>query len=388
MTTPEARVPVHLGPRSYDVVIGAGTLGALPVVISSALSGTPRRAILACDDGLPTETSATAERSLAAAGITALRFGLEASEEHKSLDQLAQLLAFLAAHRIERTEPLIALGGGIVGDLAGFAAATYRRGIPFIQCPTTLLSMVDASVGGKTGVNLPGPGKSLLKNMVGAFHQPRAVVIDVRALDSLPERSFRAGLAECVKHAMIGAECDDLSLGDWTANHLAAILIRDPATLTSLIARNVRIKATIVERDEREEQDQGGRALLNLGHTFAHAIETLPTLSPDANPGHAPLQHGEAVALGLLAAAATSEAAGHATSPQIAQTAALISTCGLPSRVAGLPPSTELLARMAHDKKVQGGKLRLILPVAPGRAAVFAGVPEPAITAGWDAIRA
>jgi 3-dehydroquinate synthase len=388
MTTHEARVTVNLGPRSYDVVIGSGTLASLGATVAGSAPAKPRRAVLAFDQGLPTKTVEVIERSIAAAGIALVRFGLTATEERKSLDQLAALLAFMAGERVERSEPLIALGGGIVGDLAGFAAASYRRGIPFVQCPTTLLSMVDASVGGKTGVNLPGPGQSLLKNMAGAFHQPRAVVIDVTTLNSLPDRHFRAGLAECIKHGMIAADWGDPSLAEWTAARLPRILARDSSALTELIARNVRIKAAVVQEDEREEAADGGRALLNLGHTFAHAIETIATLSPDGDPAHAPLLHGEAVALGLIAASATSEAAGHAPTGLRTATESRLSAAGLPTRIAGLPDAPELLARMAHDKKVSAGRLRLILPTAPGHAAVFEDVPESAVRTGWDAVGA
>jgi 3-dehydroquinate synthase len=248
--------------------------------------------------------------------------------------------------------------------------------------------MVDASVGGKTGVNLAAGGGDLHKNMVGAFHQPRAVIADVDVLRSLPERFFRAGLAECVKHAMIGADWGDPGLVDWTASARARIAAHDTGTLIELVSRNVRIKATVVGRDEREEDQSGGRALLNLGHTFAHAIEPLPGLSPDGNPAHAPLQHGEAVALGLVAAARGAVALGKCPADLADRTVALLNDFGLPTRVRGLPPADQVLARMHHDKKVLGGRLRLILPTAPGRAAVIADPPQAAVITAIDAIRA
>src|SRR3954463_12567837 len=228
MTAPQARVPVHLGPRSYEVLIGPGLLAGVGDVVHNA-TGAPRgaRVMLACDDGLPGSTRGAVEASLRAAGYQTQHELIKAAETNKSISRAHELLARLAATKHERGEPLVALGGGIVGDLAGFAAAVYRRGIPLIQCPTTLLAMVDASVGGKTAVNLLLAGErssDLQKNMVGAFHQPRAVVIDTRVLDSLPERFFRAGLAECVKHGMIAGDWKDPGLLDWTAAHADALL--------------------------------------------------------------------------------------------------------------------------------------------------------------------
>jgi 3-dehydroquinate synthetase len=258
--------------------------------------------------------------------------------------------------------------------------------------------MVDASVGGKTGVNLaipsrqpsnPSASPTLLKNMVGAFWQPRAVLADIDTLASLPPRIFRAGLAECIKHAMLSAGLPaphaDPDLLDWTESAFPRILAQDAAALTELISRNVRTKAAIVARDEREEDDSGGRALLNLGHTFAHAIETISHLSPDTNPAHAPLQHGEAVALGLIAAASTAAAAQLAPADLPARITRLIAAAGLPTRVGNLPPPDEIVARMAHDKKTLAGRLRLILPTAPGHAAVFT---DPALQAIQSGIRA
>lgn len=389
MTTPTASVPVRLGPRSYEVSIGAGQLQSLGNTISLRIDPKPTRAVLVCDAGLPPPITTAAETSLAKAGIQPLRFTLTASEDRKTLDQLSLLLEFIAANRVERAEPLIALGGGLVGDLAGFAAATYRRGIPFIQCPTTLLAMVDASVGGKTGANLRASDGTLTKNAIGAFHQPRAVIIDIATLASLPGRLYRAGLAECIKHGMIAAEFGDAGLTDWMWDSTDRILTRDPATLVELISRNVRIKAGVVERDEREEAPAGGRALLNLGHTFAHAIETLPGLSPDADRTHAPLQHGEAVALGLLAATACATKAGLCPNEEfLDRVRPTIERFGLPMALQGLPPTPQLIARMADDKKSRQGRLRLVLPTGPGRALVVDNPDPAAIAAGWDAIRA
>src|ERR1043165_4531546 len=329
-------VPVRLGPRSYEVSIGRGVLGSVGDVLTRVVESVPRRAVLVCDCGVPSPVSAAAETSLIARSIAPLRFPFAPGEDRKTLESLGGLLAFMAEHRLERTDAVIALGGGIVGDLAGFAAATYRRGIPFVQCPTTLLAMVDASVGGKTAVNLLAADGALLKNAAGAFHQPRAVLVDLETLLSLPDRTYRAGLAECVKHSMIAGDFNDAALADWTEANRQPILARDPGALATLIARNVAIKAAVVERDEREEAADAGRALLNLGHTFAHAIETIRTLSPDGDPGHAPLHHGEAVALGLIAAARAAEIATNGSPTLTAQTKRTLAAFGLPTSIAGL----------------------------------------------------
>lgn len=391
MSTHEVRVPVELGRRSYDVVVGEGTLGRLGTTVAAAAGvADGAKIVLAADDRLPGRVRATAEASLKAASFQPIYIPVTASEMNKTLGGAEELLKRMASERIERSHALVALGGGIVGDLAGFAGAIYRRGIPVIQCPTTLLAMVDAAVGGKTGVNLGGlPNQAdLIKNAIGAFHQPRAVLVDVYTLDSLPDRHFRAGLAECIKHAMVAGDWNDPDLADWTSTNTSRILSRNKEILISLIARSVRLKAAIVGKDEREELPQGGRALLNLGHTFGHAIETISALSPTANPADAPLHHGEAVSLGIVAAFRTAEAAGLCPTGLGSRAAALLSAFGLPVRVASLPPFDLLKGRMLDDKKVASGTLRLVLPTAWGRAAVFAGMPDEAIRAGWDAIRA
>jgi 3-dehydroquinate synthetase len=392
MTIPESRVRVDLGSRGYDAVVGAGLLDSLGErVTRSAGSGPGSRVLVAADDGLPTQTVSRATRALEAASLKPILHRVRALETEKTFGTLEQLLAAMAGHALDRREPVVALGGGIVGDLAGFAAAIYRRGVPVVQCPTTLLAMVDASIGGKTGVNLlvqRAGTPELQKNMAGAFHQPRLVVADVEALRSLPDRVFRAGLAECLKHGMIAADFGDPGLFDWTESALARILARDAATLAELVTRNVRVKAAVVGRDEREEADEGGRALLNLGHTFGHAIETLPDLSPDGNPASAPLQHGEAVALGLVAAAACAAAAGRCPPELVQRVKEGIHRAGQPTAVRGLPPTDGLIRRMMHDKKVLAGQLRLVLPAALGRAAVVADAPREAVAAGIDAIRA
>lgn len=386
------RVPVDLPNRGYAVTVGPGILDHVgPLAVEATAIHRGARAFLAHDRLLPDSTFRRAEVSLQAAGLDVVRHPIIATEPEKSLRQLEAILGAMAAARMERAEPVVALGGGIVGDLAGFAAAVYRRGVPLIHCPTTLLSMVDASVGGKTGVNL-AVGQhdqfDLQKNMAGAFHQPRAVLIDVSVLASLPPRYLRSGLAECLKHGMLAADWGDPGLLDWTIANIEAIVDLAPEALTELITRNVAIKAAVVGCDEREEAPNGGRALLNLGHTFGHAIETLPGLSPDGDRASAPLQHGEAVGLGLVAATATAVRLGMVDSEYFDQIRRGLERCGLPTAVQGLPDDESLLSLMGRDKKVAGGRLRLVLPCDRGRSATVADPPPTSIFAGWAAIRA
>lgn len=384
-----ATVHVPLGTRAYDVVIGRGVLGGLGRVVGERCAAA-KRAFVVVDDHLPVELVARATESLAAAGLSIATMRIHASEAEKSLGTLEQILVRLAETRHERTDVLIALGGGVVGDVAGFAAGVYRRGTPFIQCPTTLLSMVDASVGGKTAVNLrSGSGASLKKNLVGAFHQPVAVLADLGALDSLPRRELAAGFAECVKHGLISTDFGDGDLWSWMEANAAALLGRRDDLLTEFVRRNVQIKARVVASDEREEaaDEVGGRALLNLGHTFGHAIEPIPGLSPDGDPRHAPLLHGEAVALGLVAASATAEHLKLAPTGTRQRVETMLTKFGLPVRLAGLPDDATIMTAMAHDKKVTGGRMRLVLPCGTGRAKIVADPAEAAVRAGLDAIR-
>ena len=417
-------VRVALGERAYPVEIGVGVLDTLGERVRTALGrhtgetpapleqtpqsperergvaetpgpshtgetpvppGQCARAFLVTDDHLPSALVESATRSLGSAGFSVTVETVTATEPHKCLASLERLLTGLARSRHERGEPVVALGGGIVGDLAGFAAAAYRRGVPVIQCPTTLLAMVDASVGGKTGVNL-SIGGALLKNMVGAFWQPRLVIADVAALRSLADRQFRAGLAECIKHGMIAGPIDS-SLAVWTAQALPRVHCRDESALVDLVARNVAVKARVVEQDERELGATAGRAVLNLGHTFAHAVETIPNLTPDGDPAHSPLLHGEAVALGLMAAAATAQALGRVDAGFAAALRSTLADAGLPTEVADLPDDGALLAAMAHDKKVACGRMRLVIPRAAGVATVVSDPPESAVRAGLASIR-
>lgn len=372
----------------YDVIIARDRLAPALHELAQTLGRPPGHAFLVADGNLPTPRVDQAQSALRDAGWRVSTFTFVPTEARKSLATLAEVLAAMETAHHERGDPLIALGGGIVGDLAGFAAASYRRGVPVIQCPTTLLAMVDASVGGKTAVNLTVREGVTLKNAAGAFHQPALVVADLAMLDSLPPRELRCGLAECLKHGLIAADWGDPGLLDWTAPRLGALRSLEPAALTELVRRNVAIKARVVADDVYERSPSGGRALLNLGHTFAHAIEPLPHLSPDGSPANAPLQHGEAVGLGLIAAAAAAVAAGRAATALIDDTRRLVAGAGLPTAVAGLPDDNTLTALMSHDKKAAKGVIRLILPLGGGRAAVLPDAQPRVIAAGWDAIRA
>ncbi len=299
-------------------------------------------------------------QSLAQAGYRVAEFIFPPGERYKKLATVAQAYDALLAARLERTSPILALGGGVVGDLAGFVAATLLRGLPLIQIPTTLLAAVDASVGGKVGVD-----HTRGKNLIGAFHQPRAVFADVAVLASLPEVELQCGLAECVKHAVIR----DQALFEFIADHLPAILRRDPPTLLELIARNVRIKAAVVTEDPFE---QGVRALLNFGHTFGHALETVG--------GYGELRHGQAVALGMVAAARLAVSRRLFPAADAGRLQILLKRIGLPICQRRLDISA-VLAAMQTDKKIHRGALRFILPVALGRAEIFADVTAAEIRA-------
>lgn len=386
-------VRVELGERGYDVIIGPGAIQRLDSIIAARPRGggsLPRRAVMVLDAGIAGNTAFSAvvgSSALASVRDRLTTMSIRPSESVKTLETLGVLLEAMTRARLERDEPVLAVGGGIVGDIAGFAAASYRRGVPVVQCPTTLLAMVDASVGGKTGVNVLVDGV-LKKNMAGAFHQPIGVIADTDALNSLPEREFSAGLAECIKHALIARGQGMAELTDSVERDIDAARARDAEGLASMIARNVALKARVVAGDEREEDTsaQGGRALLNLGHTFAHAIETLPGVSVRGQTGT--LLHGEAVGLGLCAAFRTAEHLKTVESGSADWVAGLVRRAGLPDRVGSLPTAEELVERMRDDKKVLGGRLRLVLPTGRGTSTVVENPPLEAVVLGLRSIGA
>ncbi|NUQ37915.1 MAG: 3-dehydroquinate synthase [Caldilineales bacterium] len=325
--------------QGYDVLIGAGLLAALPQLL--ARRGLNGAAAILSDEHVAPRWGEQALAALTAAGRPARLITLPAGERHKHLATIARIYDDLVAAGLDRSGVVLALGGGVVGDMAGFAAATYLRGVAFVQAPTTLLAMVDAAVGGKTGVDLPQG-----KNLVGAFKQPALVVIDPEALATLPAREFRHGLAEVVKHGLIA----DPELFGQLAGP-------GPDSLHSLIARALRVKIGVIERDPFE---QGERAHLNLGHTFAHAFEQAS--------GYA-IPHGEAVAVGVLAAAHLAAARGECPPDLPGQVQAVLEHLHLPTRCHGLD-APAVLAAMATDKKRQGQRLRFVLPHAIGAVAV------------------
>jgi 3-dehydroquinate synthase len=346
---------VVLGARSYPIHIGLDLLGD---------SARWRRAIRGRHVLIVTnETIAPLYLARVQAGLAGFEHAaliLPDGEEYKTLAHVGDVFDRLAALGATRDATIVALGGGVIGDLAGFAAACWMRGIDFVQMPTTLLAMVDSSVGGKTGVNLPAG-----KNLVGAFHQPRAVVADTATLSTLPVREYRAGLAEVVKYGAIG----DATLFAWLEANADALSAREPAALAEAIAASCRHKAGVVARDEHEH---GERALLNFGHTFGHALETAT--------GYGNLLHGEAVAIGMVLAARLSSSLGRAPIEDAQRLAKLLEAFGLPTTS---PPSDpqRLVELMRLDKKNLAGSLRLILWRSIGAAEIVAGVGEREIVA-------
>ena len=343
---------VSLGERAYPIHIGNGLLRSAGELLGAAPG---RRVVIVTSAAVAAHHLAPLQGSLRKRGAQADVVLLPDGEAHKNAATLGDLLTRLLELRVERTTTLIALVGGVVGDIAGFAAAIYQRGIPFVQVPTTLLAQVDSSVGGKTGINHP-----LGKNMIGAFWQPRAVLIDTAVLATLPDRELRAGVAEVIKYGAIR----DAELFAWLESSMPALLAKDDAALVHAIHRSCAIKAAIVATDERES---GERALLNFGHTFGHAIE--------AAQGYGAWLHGEAVAAGMACAARLSERVCGFDSAQTRRLVDLIAAAGLPVA----PPkiaAERWLDLMRRDKKVDAGALRFVLLEALGRAVIRSDVPD------------
>jgi 3-dehydroquinate synthase len=345
------QVQVDLGERSYAIHIGAGGLETSSTW-RAAIRGRHVLVLTNC-------TIAPLYLDSVVAGLHGFDHRsliLEDGEQFKTFANVERILDALAGFGASRDATLIALGGGVIGDIGGFAAACWMRGIDFVQMPTTLLAMVDSSVGGKTGVNLAAG-----KNLAGAFHQPRAVVADTRTLATLPVREFRAGLAEVVKYGAIR----DAAMFEWIEAHAEALLARDEDTLVETIARSCAHKAAVVARDEREQTE---RALLNFGHTFAHAIEV--------ESGYGRLLHGEAVAIGMVQAAQLATRLGRAPAADAARLRALLQGLGLPTDPPRDCAAERLVGHMRLDKKSLSGCLRLILWTGLGAADVVSGVDE------------
>jgi 3-dehydroquinate synthase len=357
-------VDVALAERAYDIVIGRDVLGSLGERIAALRPGA--RTAVVTDRSVAKHWLEKTEAVLAQAGIASSRVIVEEGEGSKSYATLEKVSEALIAAKIERNDLVVALGGGVVGDLAGFAAAILRRGVDFVQVPTTLLAQVDSSVGGKTGINSPQG-----KNLIGAFHQPVLVIADTAVLDTLPPRQFRAGYAEVAKYGVLG----DAAFFSWLeSNH--ADIFKGGGAREHAIATSCRAKAAIVARDERET---GDRALLNLGHTFGHALEAVTGFSDR-------LFHGEGVAIGMVLAAEFSASLGMISASDAVRIERHLAEAGLPTHLKdiagfaqeGLTDADTLMALMAQDKKVRRGKLTFILLEAIGRAVIAKDV-EPAL---------
>jgi 3-dehydroquinate synthase len=358
-------IPVQLGARSYSIVVERGALATVGARLRAL--GVGSKAALFTDPAIGRLYGKPVVESLTAAGFTVTTVELPEGEAAKTLAVASTGWDACVAARLDRSSTILALGGGAVGDLAGFVSATYMRGTNFVQLPTTVLAQVDASSGGKTAIDHPKG-----KNMIGAFHQPRLVVVDTATVDSLPAREYRSGLAEVVKHGIVleAAYFDDVEA---SAEALAA---REPATVDRVIAGSCRLKASVIERDERESDL---RMVLNYGHTIGHAIE--------AATGFAQLTHGEAVALGIVAEAALAVRLGVASAATRDRQERLLGRLGLPTRMAAIDP-TVVIEAMTHDKKGRDGRVPIVLAPEIGRFKVVESVSAEDVRAALAEITA
>jgi 3-dehydroquinate synthase len=351
-----AAVDVQLGERSYTIEIGTGNLSALGELTSQWCPFS--HAVIITDVHVEKPHAQAAAESLVAAGAEVDMLVVEAGEPTKSIDAAAGLWDKLLEVGTDRKSIVVAIGGGVVGDLAGFVAATFARGLAFVQVPTTLLAQVDSSVGGKVGINLASG-----KNMVGAFWQPAGVLVDTAVLATLPDREYRAGLAEVVKYGVIL----DVDFFVYLEQHTEELAERDSPVLEHVIMRCCRLKANVVEGDEREQT--GLRAVLNYGHTFCHALETVT--------GYGQFLHGEAVAIGMLCASRLAEGLGRVDKKFTERQQRLLSKLGLPVAFPAELDQEALLAAMSHDKKVERGRLRFVLPTRMGHVELVGNIdPE------------
>ena len=355
-------VHVNLGPRSYDIEIGSGNLGEAARFCDAEQDDA--HAVLITDSNVDELYSEAVTEPLAELGCEVDILVVEAGEQSKSPDVAAELWERMLDEGADRSTVVIALGGGVVGDLAGFVAATFGRGLRFVQIPTTLLAQVDSSVGGKVGINLPGG-----KNMVGAFWQPRGVLIDVSVLATLPDREYRAGLAEVVKYGVI----QDADFFAYLETNIDPINAHDADVLSYIVERCCRLKADVVEQDEREET--GLRSILNYGHTFCHAFE--------AATGYEKLLHGEGVAIGMMCAARLAERLGRIDAECTERQRTLLEAFQLPLDVPDVDRD-ELIELMYRDKKVERGRLRFVLPTRLGHVELVRDVANNEILAALD----
>lgn len=359
MSRPVETVRVELGERAYDVQIGEGLIETAGARILPLL--TQRRVAIVTDANVAEVHLEPFQAALEAAGIRSNALILPAGEATKGWSEFSRCVEWLLAEQVERRDVVVALGGGVIGDLVGFAAAVLRRGVRFVQVPTTLLAQVDSSVGGKTGINTPQG-----KNLVGAFHQPSLVLADTGVLSTLPERDFLAGYGEVVKYGLLG----DAAFFDWLETNGPAMAAGDGAVRIRAVTRSVEMKAGIVARDETE---QGERALLNLGHTFCHALEAATGYSDR-------LLHGEGVAIGCALAFELSARLGLCSQEDPVRVRAHLAAMGMKRDLSeipgGLPDADALIALMGQDKKVLDGKLRFVLASGIGEAFVTDAVPR------------
>ncbi len=361
---PMQTLTINLQERSYPILIGSGLLDSSWQTYAHLLG---KRSCIVSNETVAPLYLERVQAALAKVGAGTTALVLPDGESFKTGATLDQIYDHLLAERCDRTTTIIALGGGVIGDLAGFAAATYQRGVPFIQVPTTLLAQVDSSVGGKTGINHPRG-----KNMIGAFWQPRLVVADTDTLNTLPDRELSAGLAEVIKYGLIR----DLPFLEWLEMNMDKLMARDAAALSWAIERSCANKAEVVAADELETAREGGRALLNLGHTFGHAIET--------GMGYGNWLHGEAVAAGTMMAVELSRRLGWLADADVERARRLFHRARLP--VAGPRLGTDTyLDLMGHDKKVIAGRLRLVLLKRLGAAVTYADAAQGEIRAAIDA---
>lgn len=356
---------VQIGEGSYPIHIGAGLHGRLPELLREIGWRRERRLMLVTDDQVGPLYGEDVKRVLTDHGFQAGCLTVPAGESSKKLSLLEEMVGDCIEAGLDRSGAILALGGGVVGDLAGFLAASYMRGIPFIQLPTTLLAH-DSSVGGKVGVNHP-----LGKNMIGAFHQPSMVVFDVETLNTLPEREVASGYAEVVKHALIRDE----AFVRWLEERVDCLRRLEPDSVSEAIWKGCAVKKEVVSRDEKES---GWRAILNYGHTIGHALE--------AAAGYGVLTHGEAVAIGMVGEAMLAEEMGLCP-PVSERTAHLLSAFGLPTRLTMEITDEELLERMRRDKKAKHGRLTFVLPRDIGCVDIIHGVEEPVIRQALNRLR-
>jgi 3-dehydroquinate synthase len=356
-------VHVQLGPRSYPIEIGTGNLGRSAGVMLERQPVT--HAVIITDTNVSETHAASVAGSLDAENIAVDLLVIEPGEAAKCVDSADQLWQKLLDLHTDRRSWIVAVGGGVVGDLAGFVAATFARGLSFLQVPTTLLAQVDSSVGGKVGVNLPGA-----KNMVGAFWQPRAVLIDTAVLATLPDREYRSGLAEVVKYGVIL----DAKFFEYLEQRADALIAKDSRALETVVERCCQLKADVVAEDEHDLS--GRRAVLNYGHTFGHALETLT--------GYAQLLHGEGVAIGMHCAARLAERLGRVDAAFTARQRGLLVRLGLPVEVPELDHQA-IVDCMARDKKVEHGRLHFVLPSRLGRVDLVGGVDPSDVLAALQA---